>query len=290
MSAEPLHKAGSQRSALAAVLVTGLIASALLSVMAVLMRGRAGPPVQPGRLELSILLPSFRSFRMGERLTYAFDWNGIPGARAWMGLKEEVKDGARWIVLEYEGRTAVEIAWAWDYRVSGTAYLDPQTLLPAVSTVTSTKKGKTKRSTTRFDRSAGVAETVTEKLYRGTSSTERVPFRQGLDLPTALLLMRTLELRAGESVTVEVLQSDKAYAVTLTAGAVETVSVRAGSFEAVPVDVRVEAQGSSGQGEARSEYRAVRVWLSAQGHVPLKMEAQVTVGRVRAELVSVETQ
>ncbi len=277
----------SQGVSLLVVVLTGLVASALLSGLALLVGGERIPPVPPSGLRLSDLHPSLRPFRPGERLAYAFDWNGIPGARAQMGLKEQVKDGIRWLLLQYEGQTADEIAWAWRYRVSGEAYLDPQTLLPAVSIVTSTKGDRTKRSTTRFDRAAAMAETVTEKLYRNTRSTERQPFRHGLDLPTALLFLRTLELRLGQSLVMEVLHRDGAYAVTLTPRGTETVQVKAGRFEAIVVDVRARSLGAD---EPWPQYQAVRIWISARGRVPLKMEALVPVGRVRAELVSLEQQ
>jgi len=272
---------------LLAALVAGLAALGLVCVVAFVRREPIArePIAEPQALHL---VSSAHQLTPGEQLAYAFYWNGIRGATARTWLSEVVADGKTWLVLGYEGHTADEIAWVWRYDVSGKTYVDPATLLPARSVVTSTKKDKVKRRTTTFDRTTGVATTVTEKLYRNSRSEKSVAFEHGLDLMSGLLFARALELQAGETVVMEVLHEDKTYAVELTAGQTEEVKVAAGTFEAIPLVLRARPEGGSEEEQqaAQSKYRSVRIWLSVDGHVPLKMEADVILGKVHAELVS----
>ena len=246
-------------------------------------------PEAPPPVRLEPLSPARRPFAPGEELLYEFAWNGLPCGQCRLALSESVADGARELVLHYEGSTSEAIRRIWVYRVEGDTHLDPQTLLPAFSVVTSHKGKKSKTVTTTFDRSAGVAEVVKLRPYKDRRSVKQVPFKMGLDLPAAVMLMRALDLPMGKTTAVEIISSDKLHAAELRPIRRETVQVKAGTFEALVVEMGVRVVEGSREERAReeSEYRRIRLWISDDdARLPLKMESELAVGSISAELVS----
>ena len=244
-----------------------------------------GPPIQ---MPDSMPRPVRRPFQAGEELAYELGWNGAPCADLHMSVREEEKDGATRLVISHEGHTRETLAVLWEYRMWGETYLDPQTLLPSWSTLTGEEKDEAKRFTMTFDRSAGVAHSVEEKLHKHTREEHEVPFRMGLDLIGAIFFARTLELPAGEPTVIEVLHNDKTYAAELTPLGLEKIQVKAGTFDALAVDVRVHAVGGTQEErvEEEAKFRKVCIWFSRDRWLPVKMESEVFVGSVYAELVS----
>lgn len=233
--------------------------------------------------------PVLRPFGAGEELSFEFGWNGAPCADFHMSLKEEEKDGAPKLVLGYEGHTREQIARVWSYRVSGTTYLDQQTLLPCLSERTSEEKDKLKQLTIEFDRSAGIAHVVEERPYKNKRKELRIPFRMGLDLPGAVFFARTLEMPMDKPVVLEVLQGETTYAVEMTPVRREKVQVKAGTFDALAVELRLRALGGTDEERAEEEakYRKICIWFSDdERRLPVKLECEVFVGSVYAELVS----
>ena len=277
------------RSAILAITVTGFVASAAICLIAVLLPGPAADPNgQPGSLP-SELGVTRRQFRPGEALVYELVWNGRSCATFNVRLQQEEKDGAQRLAIRYEGRTGEAIQWAKSYLIEGTTYVDPRTLLPVESFRRTVSGEKEKRYTTRFDRVAGIAEATREKVYKDKTTVKHIAFEHGLDLPSALLLAGALQWRQGQAKVMEVLHWDDLYAVELTPGAVEEVRVKSGGFKALALRLRLRAL--SGTDEERTEdeskYRSVRLWLDVASGLLVKLEAEVSVGLVSGELVSV---
>ena len=247
-----------------------------------------GPEIEP---TAAVLPPERRPFGPGEELLYVFGWEGAPGAQCRLSLSEEHNDGVRQWVLSYEGHTNEAIRRIWSYSVSGRTCLDPKTLLPSRSQVTGGKKGKTRIVTTTFDRAAGVAEVTKEKPYKNKRSVKRIPIGMGLDLPAALLFLRALDLTADRTTAIEVISSDKLYVLDLRPLRREKVKVKAGTFDALVLGLRVRLADGSEQERAgvESKYRRIRLWISDdEARLPLKMESEILLGSVYAELVSVK--
>jgi len=277
---------GLDRKAFVAVLVTALCACAALLAMAWALRERTpSPPIAaPGE---SRLPPAAVDLPPGEVLSYVFNWNGIPAFSAEVRLEERRGPAGTVLVLSYKGRTLEHVSRLWQYHAEGESYLDPVSLLPRRTVITSTAGRKTRRLTMTFDRAEGIATTVTEKLYKHSRSEKKVPFTHGLDMMSAVAFVRSRRLEAGKSFVIEVLLKGKRYAVELTPGAAEPVSVPAGRFQAVPVAVRVRRLGAADEEKAqdRVQARSARIWFSTGDHVPLKAEADALVGKVQGELV-----
>ena len=285
-----------QRRALLAVIVTGIGGTAALWLLGCAMGPAVPPegPLIPANLvwqDLSALSREPLPFQPGEKLKYAFGWNGVRCADLTLNVSEEQVEGKRMIVLNYEGGTRSVIALVWSCEVRGKTWLEPATLLTVRAERTSDVNKKKKRSTMTYDHSRGLATTVVEKLYKNKESTKQVQFyRHGLDLTSALMVGRLIELPEGKKVALEVVHGDKDYALEITGGPVETVEVEAGTFKAQALDLRVCALTGDKQkrSDEETKYRSVRVWIAKEGRLPIKLESDVFVGQVYVELVSVK--
>jgi len=272
-----------------AVTVTGVVAAAAICAVAVLFPGPAVQANGPDDDRLSELRVTRRPFRPGEQVVYELMWNGMPCATFRIRLEQEERGGVQRLAIRYEGRTTEALEWAKSYVTKGATYVDTETLLPVESSRRTVSGEKEKRYATRFDRAAGVAEAVREKVYKNKTTVKRIPFEQGLDMPSALLLARALQWREGEARVMEVLHWDKLFAVALTPGGVEDVRVKAGEFRARRVELRVRLLSGTDEdrAEEESKYRAMRMWLDGESGLPVKLEAHVSVGLITGELVSV---
>ena len=277
------------RKAILAITVTGVAAAGAICAIALLLPGPAVQSNVPDEDGLSDLRVTRRPFRPGERVVYELMWNGMPCATFRIRLEQEERDGVQRLAIRYEGRTAEALEWAKSYLIQGVTYVDTETLLPVESSRRTVSGEKEKRYATRFDRAEGIAEAAREKVYKNKTKVKRIPFEQGLDIPSALLLARALQWREGEAKVMEVLHWDKLFAVALTPGGVEHVRVKAGEFQARRVELRVRLLSGTDEErvEEESKYRAMRMWLDGESGLLVKLEAEVSVGLITGELVSV---
>jgi len=229
-------------------------------------------------------------FEREELLYYRFSWNGIPGAAFQIRMCTELADGVKSIVIKFSGETLHTIDWAWRYRMEGVAYVDPQTLLPWRSTRLSVKPGKQKKTVMVFDRGKRLAHIVSSRLHKGTSSSTTLGFSQGLDMGSALLFARCFDWSSGLTRRMEVVDGKSVYVLEMTPVGEGRVTVGAGAYEAVEVDVKLHKVTGDPEErrESREKYRKVRVWFSRdERRLPVLLESEVFVGTVRAELMKV---
>jgi hypothetical protein len=64
-----------------------------------------------------------------------------------------------------------------------------------------------------------------------------------------------------------------------------------GRIDALEIDLKGRKldSGQETYAEPPSGYRRTRMWLAPEGRVPVRMESDVLLGRVRAELVEAES-
>jgi len=229
-------------------------------------------------------------FETEELLYYRFSWNGIPGAVFQTRTRMEFAEGVKSIVVRFSGETLDTIDWAWRYRMEGVAYVDPQTLLPWRSTRLSVKPGKQKKTVVVFDRSKKLAHIVSSRVHKGTSSSTTLGFSQGLDMGSALLFARRFDWSSGLTRRMEVVDGKSVYVLEMTPVGEGRVTVGAGAYEAVEVDVKLRKVTGDPEErrESQGKYRKVRVWFSRdERRLPVLLESEVFVGTVSAELMRV---
>ena len=79
-----------------------------------------------------------------------------------------------------------------------------------------------------------------------------------------------------------------AYLTTITVLSHEHVSVRAGSYNAIKLDLQLKRVGKKLELEPHRKFRRATIWISDdENRIPLRIEAQIFVGTVFGELQSV---
>ena len=108
------------------------------------------------------------------------------------------------------------------------------------------------------------------------------------DLHSALLYLRSQPLRDRSVHRVVVYPASSAYLATVTVVDREKISVRAGSYRAIKVDLQLNKLGKDLELEPHRKFRRATIWISDDDdRIILRIEAQVFIGTVFAELQSV---
>ncbi|MCD6415972.1 MAG: DUF3108 domain-containing protein [Planctomycetes bacterium] len=220
-----------------------------------------------------------RPFQPGQTVRYEFLFQGLAVGTAWLKRAAEEQKPNR-LELLYGASVSPSIDWAWNFRVRGRTVLESDTLLPKVAEVTTEKKQRHKRRSTLFDRHRGVARIETWKSQDDRPHRKEVPLAGDFDIPSAILALSRME-NAG---MIHVLRADDRYEVTLAPGGIREITVPAGRFDAREWELRVRKLGE--EPEDGKPPAQLRVWVDAALGLPVKAEAQLSIGRVQLQLVS----
>ena len=174
--------------------------------------------------------------------------------------------------------------WKLDASYRGLA--DAETLRPIESKQTEIYRKKKLITDLAFTNS-GVTRIRTEG-----SGSPKAPVQfnfPGLfDLHSALLYLRSQPLNDHSVYRIVVYPATSAYLTTITVLSHEHVSVRAGSYNAIKLDLQLKRVGKKLELEPHRKFRRATIWISDdENRIPLRIEAQIFVGTVFAELQSV---
>ena len=164
---------------------------------------------------------------------------------------------------------------------------DVETLRPIESKQTETYRKKKLVTELAFT-NTGVIRTRTDIPATGKTSIP-VPFNfPGLfDLHGAGLYLRSQPLTDHSVYRIVVYPATSAYLTTVTVLAHEHVSVRAGSYNAIKIDLQLKRIGKKMELQPHKKFRRATIWISDdENRIPLRIEAQIFVGTVFAELQS----
>ena len=101
--------------------------------------------------------------------------------------------------------------------------------------------------------------------------------------------MRSQPLRDRSVYCIVVYPATSAYLATVTVLGHEKISVRAGTYNAIKVDLQLHKVGKNTELEPHRKFRRATAWVSDDtDRLPLRIEAQIFIGTVFAELQSVE--
>jgi hypothetical protein len=216
------------------------------------------------------------------RTTYHFGWSGITAGKGDMHFS---KVGGRF-QLEANGGTTgfVRALWKLDATFRGLA--NAETLRPIESKQVEAYRRKKITTELNFT-DAGVTRTRSET---GSNDTKPKPFNfPGLfDLHGAMLYLRSQPLNDHAVYRIVVYPATSAYLATVTVLGRERISVHAGSYNAIKFDVQLKRLGKDLELEPHRKFRRATVWVSDdENRVPLRIEAQIFVGTVFADLYAV---
>jgi hypothetical protein len=130
---------------------------------------------------------------------------------------------------------------------------------------------------------------VTRARTEGTGKTTKTFNFPGMfDLHSALLYLRSQPLSDHSVYRIVVYPATSAYLTTITVLGRERVTVRAGAYNAIKVDLQLKRLGKDLELEPHRKFRRATVWISDDANrIPLRIEAQIFVGTVFAELQAV---
>jgi hypothetical protein len=218
--------------------------------------------------------------------TYHFGWASITAAAGEVHFKRKSADRFQ---FDGTGHTMGLARALWKMDVTQHAIADARSLRPIELEQTENTRSKTIVTRLAFD-SAGVTRTRVE-TKRGvtTSGTKQLTRPNLFDLHSAMLYIRSQSLRQGSVHRIMVFPATSSYLATITVTGREKVSVPAGTFNAIKLDLQLNKIGKKGDLEPHRKFRRATIWISDDSdRILLRINAQIFVGTVFAELQSVQ--
>jgi len=220
------------------------------------------------------------------RASYRFGWSGLTAAT---GDVHFTKPSENKFQLDGAGRTIGFVRALWKLDANYQAVASAETLRPIETQQTESYRSKKIVTHLTFANN-GVTRARTEDKGKGVgeAKTRQFNFPNLFDLFSAMLYLRSQPLKDRSVYRVVAYPATNAYLATVTVVGREKISVHAGSYSAIKLDLRLERIGKHRQLEPHRKFRRATIWVSDDAErLLLRIEAQVFVGTVFAELQSV---
>jgi hypothetical protein len=217
------------------------------------------------------------------RATYRFGWSGVTAATG------DVRFSKAGDKFEFQGtgRTIGFVRALWKLDVNHRAIANAATLHPIEMQQIESYRRK-KITTLLTFKSNGVSRARTEGEGAAGTKTREFDFPNLFDLHSAALYLRSQPLNDRSVYRVVVYPATNAYVATLTVVGREKISVHAGSYNAIKLDLQLKRVGKHLELEPHRKFRRATIWISDDAdRLLLRIEAQIFVGTIFAELQSV---
>jgi len=219
------------------------------------------------------------------RAFYRFGWSGVTAATGEIHFTKPSSDR---FDLEGTGRTTGLVRALWKLDVTQHAVANSQTLAPIETQQTESYRSK-KIATHLIFTNSGVTRARTEGEGATAKTTTREFTLPNLfDLHSAALYLRSQPLKKGNIYRLAVYPTTNVYLATIKVTGQDKVSVRAGTYNAIKLDLQLKRIGKHLELEPHKKFRRATIWVSDDAErLILRIEAQIFVGTVFAELQSV---
>ena len=218
------------------------------------------------------------------RASYRFGWSGLTAAT---GDVHFTKPSENRFQLDGTGRTIGFVRALWKFDVSYQAIASAETLRPIETRQIENYRSKKIVTHLAFTNN-GVTRTRTEGKGVAEAKTRQFNFPNLFDLFSAMLYLRSQPLEERAVYRVVAYPATNAYLATVTVVGREKISVHAGNYSAIKLDLQLKRIGKQRQLEPHRKFRRGTIWVSDDAErLLLRIEAQVFVGTVFAELQSV---
>ena len=216
---------------------------------------------------------------------YRFGWSGFTAAT---GDVHFTKPSGDKFQFDGMGRTIGLVRALWRLDVNHRAVANAETLHPIETQQTENYRSKKIVTNLTFTNSGVTrARTEGEGSAAGTK-TRQFSFPNLFDLHSAALYLRSQPLRDRTVYRIVVYPATNAYLATVTVVGREKISVRAGTYKAIKLDLQLKRINKHLELEPHRKFRRATIWVSDDvERLLLRIEAQVFVGTVFAELQSV---
>ncbi|PYI49442.1 MAG: hypothetical protein DMF10_01405 [Verrucomicrobia bacterium] len=217
--------------------------------------------------------------------SYRFGWSGLTAATGEVHFTKPSRDKFQ---FEGTGRTIglVRVLWRLDVNYRETA--NTETSHPIETQQTESYRWK-KIVTHLVFTSSGVTRTRTEAQGNtAETKTRQFSFPDLFDLHSSALYLRSQPLRDHSVYRIVVYPATNAYLATITVVGREKISVHAGAYNAIKLDLQLKRVGKHLELEPHRKFHRATIWVSDDAdRLLLRIEAQIFVGTVWAELQSV---
>jgi hypothetical protein len=213
--------------------------------------------------------------------TYAFGWSGFSAATGEVHFTKPSEDHFQ---LDATGRTTGLARALWKLDATHYALADAETLRPIETKQIEAYRWK-KLITHLTFKSNGVKS---ERTDDATTKNRDFGFPGLLDLHSAMLFLRSQPLKERSVYRIVVYPASSAYLATITVTGREKISIRAGTYKTIKLDLKLNKIGKNLELEPHRKFRRGTIWISDDAdRILLRIEAQIFVGTVFVELQSI---
>ena len=219
------------------------------------------------------------------RASYRFGWSGVTAATGEIHFTRPSNDKFE---FEGAGRTIGFVRALWKLDVSQRAAANSHTLGPI-----ETQQAENYRSKKIITHLTFTDGAVTRSRTEGEGKSAETKTKQfvlpGLfDLHSAALYLRSQPLKEGNVYRLAVYPASNAYVATFKVIGREKISVHAGTYNSIKLDLQLKRVGKHLELEPHKKFRRATIWVSDDAErLVVRVEAQIFVGTVFAELQSV---
>jgi hypothetical protein len=219
------------------------------------------------------------------RASYRFGWSGVTAATGEIHFTKPSDDRFQ---LEGTGRTTGFVRALWKLDVTQRAIANSHTLAPIETRQSESYRSKKIVTHLAFTNS-GVTRARTEgQGDKAETKSKQFVFPNLFDLHSAALYLRSQPLKEGSVYRLAVYPATNAYVAIIKVIGREKISVRAGTYNAIKLDLQLKRVGKHLELEPHKKFRRGTIWVSDDAErLVLRIDAQVFVGTVFAELQSV---
>jgi len=218
------------------------------------------------------------------RASYRFGWSGLTAATGDVHFTKPSEDKFQ---LDGTGRTIGLVRALWKLDVNYQAAASVETLRPIETQQIENYRSKKVATHLTFTNN-GVTRARTEGKGATEAKTRQFNFPNLFELFSAMLYLRSQPLKDHSVYRVVAYPATNAYLAVVTVIGREKISVHAGSYSAIKLDLQLKRIGKHHELEPHRKFRRATIWVSDDAErLLLRIEAQVFVGTVFAELQSV---
>jgi Protein of unknown function (DUF3108) len=215
--------------------------------------------------------------------SYRFGWSGLTAAT---GEVHFTKPSEKKFQFDGTGRTIGFVRALWKLDVNHQAVASAETLRPIETEQTESYRSKKIVTHLTFTNN-GVTRARTEGKGAAEAKARQFNFPNLFDLFSAMLYLRSQPLKDRSVYRVVAYPATNAYLATITVTGREKISVHAGSYNAIKLDLQLKRIGKHRELEPHRKFRHATIWVSDDAErLLLRIEAQVFVGTIFAELQS----
>ncbi len=251
------------------------VAAVLLLVSAIpLAAQRAAPARTAPVAKKEMAVP----FKAGETLEYDIGWSTFMTAgTATVSVKEKKPSyGSTAYYIVAEGRPTPVVSKLYTLYYKADTLLDAYSLLPQRGSLYSEEGKRHRMKTTVFNQPAKKATYQIETRTVVKKDLAIPGFTQ--DALSAIYVLRSIPFKPGEKFNMPVSDNGNVYKVQMQVGSVEPVKTGLGTINGLKITPVIT-------GPDKDSPRGLALWISDDARkLPLKMEAQLLVGKVTVTL------